>query len=88
MQRDILSGTRFFPPGMKLELMPTGDPIISLHKIRLSAFPVRDDLQPLVVQELADLLSTLLRRTGCVMFAIGWEDFDDRNFMMMDLIIA
>ena len=88
MQRDILSGTRFLSPGIKLELMPTGDPIISLHKIRPSDFPARDDLQPLVFQELAYLLSTYLRRTGCGMFAIGWEDFDDRNFMMMDLIIT
>ena len=88
MQRYILSGTRFLFPGMKLELMPIGDPIISLHKIRPSAFPARDDLQPLVVQELADVFSTSLRRTGCGMFAIGWEDFDDRICMMMDLIIA
>ena len=88
MQRDILSGTRFLFPGMKLELMPTGDPIISLHKIRPSAFHARDDLQPLVVQELADVLSTSLRRTGCAIFAIGWEDLDDLSFLIMDLMIA
>ena len=88
MQRYILSGTRFLFPGMKLELMSTRDPIIFLHKIRLSYFPAQNYLKRLVVHELANVLSNSLRRTGYAICSIGWKVLDDRIFITMDLMIA